>query len=219
MSERPVAPSDEPEPTTIVATGGGPEHGRVGPPGPDIRTDGGDEDGDEDSDQDGDEDETFRRSLRRSRTVTPVTRALLGSLLAAAAFVAGMAVQDARADRSTASAAPAGLPPELAELFAGGTPPAAGFAGGVAPGAGGGGLTGTVKLVDENNLYLETAQGTIKVIVTDNTNVTIAQPGTVDDIDPETTVTVDASENPDGTYTASSIEETAATPAGGNDGP
>jgi hypothetical protein len=104
---------------------------------------------------------------------------------------------------------------------AGGTNPAAsafagrgGAQGGQFPGTtgsqaatrGGGGITGTVKLVDGTTVYVETADGTTLIVKTSGTTA-VSAPGALKDLTAGSTVTV-VGQNANGAVTATSITKT-----------
>jgi hypothetical protein len=81
--------------------------------------------------------------------------------------------------------------------------------GGQQGGAGAGNVTfGTVKLVDGKTIYLQTASGEVVHVTTDgSTKVQISQAGTVKDLKPGATVTVQGSQGQDGAVAATSVSE------------
>ena len=103
--------------------------------------------------------------------------------------------------------------------------PGAGFPGAGFPGAGFGGpgetggsatagssggsaTSGTVKLIDGQNLYITDASGaTVKVKVGATATVTSQSPSTLADIPVGATVTISGSTGPDGTITAQSVTQ------------
>ncbi|QMU66908.1 hypothetical protein [Streptacidiphilus sp. P02-A3a] len=91
-----------------------------------------------------------------------------------------------------------------------------GFGGfGGAGGASGGATTGTVKLVDGNTIYVTNSSGNIVKITTgSSTTVSIAQSGTVSQIQPGQTVTVKGTTDSSGNVTASSVTEGGSTGTG-----
>jgi hypothetical protein len=154
------------------------------------------------------EDAVFRASLERGRLTTPLTRVLLVLLVVTAGFVGGAVFEKHRHPASAAT----GIPPQLAQLLAGRTPTAGGGTGT------GGALTGTVKLVDGNNVYVQDAQGNVTKVTTGTyTKIQVRKDGTLADLGPSKTVTVQGSANGDGTYTATSVTESSggAFPGGG----
>ena len=142
-------------------------------------------------------DPAFVATLQKRRLTTPATRVLLVLIVLGVGFLLGAYVQKLRTP-STTNALPAGL----AQLFGRNGGAQGGFAGG------GGALTGTVKLVDGNNVYISDAQGNVTKVVTNaGTTIQVTKDGTLADLGPSKTVTVQGSQNADGTYTATSIRE------------
>lgn len=153
-------------------------------------------------------DPEFVATLQQRRLTTRATRVLLSLIILGLGFVLGAYVQE---QRNPSAAAASGLPANLADLFGGGGPP-------TDAGAAGGSLTGTVTLVDGNNVYITDAQGNVtKVVTTADTAIKVNKDGTLADLGPSKSVTVDGSQNADGTYSATSIEESTgvAFPGGG----
>jgi hypothetical protein len=74
-------------------------------------------------------------------------------------------------------------------------------------GAGGGGTTGTVKLVDGSTLYVQTANGIVRVKTTGSTKVTIAKKSSTKALKAGSPVTVQGSAGQDGTVTATSVDQ------------
>lgn len=154
-------------------------------------------------------DPEFVATLQRRRLTTPATRVLLVLIVLGLGFVLGAYVQKHRNSSSDAA-----LPAGLAQLFGrnGGGQGAFGGTGGT--------LSGTIKLVDGNNVYIADAQGNItKVVTTADTEITVNKDATLADLGPSKSVTVQGSQNADGTYSATSIREgtggTGAFPGGG----
>lgn len=144
-------------------------------------------------------DPEFVATLQKRRLTTPATRVLLILIILGLGFVLGAYVQQHR-NPSTATAT--GIPAGLAELFGGN--------GGAQAGAGAadGSLTGTVTLVDGNNVYITDAQGNVtKIVTTADTTIKVNKDGTLADLGPSKSVTVQGSQNADGTYSATSIQE------------
>jgi hypothetical protein len=153
-------------------------------------------------------DPEFVATLQKRRLTTRATRVLLSLIILGLGFVLGAYVQE---QRNPSTAAASGLPAGLEDLFAGGAPPAD-------AGATGGALTGTVTLVDGNNVYITDAQGNVtKIVTTADTAIKVNKDGTLADLGPSKSVTVEGSQNADGTYSATSIEESTglAFPSGG----
>lgn len=153
-------------------------------------------------------DPDFVATLQKRRLTTRATRVLLSLIILGLGFVLGAYVQQHR-NPSTATGIPAGL----AELFGANGGPQAGT------GAAGGSLRGTVTLVDGNNVYITDAQGNItKIVTTADTTIKVNKDGTLADLGPSKSVTVQGSQNADGTYSATSIQESSgggAFPSGG----
>lgn len=163
-------------------------------------------------------DPEFVAMLQKQRLTTPATRVLLFLIVLGLGFVLGAYVQKQRSPATTT-----GVPAGLAQLF--------GRDGGAQVGLGsaGGALTGTVTLVDGNNVYVTDAQGNVtKVVTTVDTTIKVNKDGTLADLGPSKSVTVQGSQNADGTYSATSIQESsggtrfpgggAGFPAGANGG-
>jgi hypothetical protein len=149
------------------------------------------------------------------RLANRATYALLALVIAVAGFAGGAQVQK---QYGTPAAASTGSPGGA--NAAGGQYPGAGqFPGGAgrASGAPGGGtgqqgagrgnaITGTVKLVDGNTVYIETPDGqTITVKTSDQT--TVLAPGTLSDLTAGATVSVQG-QSADGTVTATTVTRT-----------
>ena len=79
--------------------------------------------------------------------------------------------------------------------------------GGQGGAGGGGGTTGTVKLVDGSTIYVQTANGIVRVKTTDSTKVTIAKKSTTKALKAGSPVTVQGSAGQDGTVTATSVDQ------------
>ena len=96
---------------------------------------------------------------------------------------------------------------------------AAGRGGAGATGAGAAGegaakhaASGTVKVVDGNSIYVSQPDGsTKKVVATDSTRYTRTEPATLRDVQPGDRVTVDGPSQPDGTVSATRIDDSAST--------
>jgi hypothetical protein len=82
---------------------------------------------------------------------------------------------------------------------------------------GGGGTFGTVKLVDGNVVYVETATGGIvQVFTSGTTKITISSSGQVKDLIPGETVIVEGTTKPNGSVTATSISQESLGGGGGS---
>jgi len=142
----------------------------------------------------------------------PIPLALLGVLLIAGGFIAGVQVQKGQTSTASTGGAPAGLASRFAALrggtsSAGKTPagvPAGGF-----PGAGTGAgrpTSGTVAYLDGNTLYVTSSEGnTVKVKTSPSTSVTKTVKMKVKGIYPGETVTVTGATGSNGTVSAESI--------------
>jgi hypothetical protein len=159
------------------------------------------------------------------RWVSRTTVALAGLVLLVAGFVGGAQVEknwgtpNGASNRPAASAS--GNPFAAFGGRFGGTA-GGGAAGGGAAGSGasgsgaarggqngGGETTGTVKLVDGNTVYITTPQNqTVIVKTTGSTTVNVAQPGSLKDLAPGTTVTIQGQTGSDGSVNATSITKT-----------
>lgn len=144
-------------------------------------------------------DPEFVTTLQKRRLTTRATRVLLSLIVLGLGFVLGAYMQELR-NPSTGTAT--GLPAGLADLFGGNGGPQA------STGTAGGSLTGTVTLVDGTNVYLTDTQGNItKIVTTADTTIKVTKDGTLADLGPSKSVTVQGSQNADGTYAATSIQE------------
>jgi hypothetical protein len=160
---------------------------------------------------------------RRRRRLSPLTAALVLVLVAACGVYAGVRLQKDRGGSSSSSTLSA-----LASRFAaGGTGSRTGrtgFAGtfggtgtggtgGAGASGGAGGATfGTVKLVDGDNIYVTTSDGSIvKVKTSGTTTITKTAPAKVSQIEPGETVVVRGSAGTDGTVAASSVTDAGGT--------
>lgn len=70
----------------------------------------------------------------------------------------------------------------------------------------GGGTSGTVKLVDGDVIYVQTANGIVRVKTTGSTKVTVARKSTTKALKTGSTVTVQGTQGQDGTVTATSVQ-------------
>ena len=113
-------------------------------------------------------------------------------------------------------------PPAPAGAGAGaGAPGAAGGAAGTGATAGTGGAgataakpvaTGVVKVIDGTSIYVSQPDGTTrKIVVNDSTRYTRTQPGTLRDLQPGDTLAVEGQRQPDGSVTATRINDSAST--------
>ena len=148
----------------------------------------------------------------RRRLLTPIPLALLGVLLIAGGFIAGVQVQKGETSSGSTGGAPAGLASRFAALRGGtsgtGKTPAGAAAGGF-PGAGTGAgrpTSGTVAYLDGNTLYVTSSEGnTVKVKTSPSTSVTKTVKTKVKGIYPGETVTVTGATATNGTVSAESI--------------
>lgn len=148
----------------------------------------------------------------RRRLLTPIPLALLGVLLIAGGFIAGVQVQKGESSSGSTGGAPAGLASRFAALRGGtsgtGKTPAGVPAGGF-PGAGTGAgrpTSGTVAYLDGNTLYVTSSEGnTVKVKTSPSTSVTKTVKTKVKGIHPGETVTVTGATGSNGTVSAESI--------------
>jgi hypothetical protein len=140
--------------------------------------------------------------------VTRVTVALAGGLLLVIGFLAGSLAQRQWGTTATPSS-PFGNNANGANRVGGNLP------GGLLPSgrAGNGGasgavpVTGTVKLVDGNTVYIVTSDGRVVTVKTSGTT-TVSQPGKLSDLAAGSSVTVTGQTGSDGTVTANSITKT-----------
>jgi hypothetical protein len=151
------------------------------------------------------------------RWANRTTVALAGLVLLVGGFVAGAQVQKHWGTTAANSAARGNSPfaNATANPFAGGT-----FGGGTGRGGTGtggtgatggarGGTTGTVKLVDGTTVYLTTTDGqTLIVKTTSSTTVSLNQAGSLKDLTPGATVTIQGQTGSDGSLSATSITKT-----------
>ena len=148
----------------------------------------------------------------RRRLLTPIPLALLGVLLIAGGFIAGVQVQKGESSSGSTGGVPAGLASRFAALRGGtsgsGKTPAGAAAGGF-PGAGTGAgrpTSGTVAYLDGNTLYVTSSEGnTVKVKTSPSTSVTKTVKTKVKGIYPGETVTVTGATATNGTVSAESI--------------
>lgn len=160
-------------------------------------------------------DQALMADLRKTRITTPATRVLLILIVLSVSFLAGAFVdREERPSSSTSSSLSS-----LISQFRGGRggSGAAGGSGGIASflGGAGGATTGTVKLVEGSDVYIQnTAGDDIEVTTTPATRVTISQPGTVRQLVVGSTVSVLGTQSTDGT----SIAATSIGPSTGRGG-
>jgi hypothetical protein len=152
----------------------------------------------------------------RRRLVTPIPLALLGVLLIAGGFIAGVQVQkgESSSSASTGAGATAGLASRFAALRGGTSSTGSsakapsGAAGGF-PGTGAGATrptSGTVAYLDGSTLYVTSSEGnTVKVKTSPSTGVTKTVKTKVKGIYPGETVTVTGATGSNGTVSAESI--------------
>jgi hypothetical protein len=157
------------------------------------------------------------------RWTSRTTLALSGIVLLVGGFVGGAQVQKHWGTTSSSTASPGFVLPS-GNPFAGGnfgrggtgtggTGTGGNGTGGARTGgtggAGGGGTTGTVKLVDGTTVYLTTPDGqTVIVKTTPSTTVNVNQPGSLTDLAPGATVTIQGQTGSDGSVNATSITKT-----------
>ncbi len=163
----------------------------------------------------------------RRRLVTPFNLSLLGVLLVAGGFIAGVLVEKGQTSSTAGATTGAAALARRAGLTgtgatgAGGTGASAAArsffgGGGGAGGAGTNATTGTVSLNDHGTLYITDSEGnTIKVVEASGGTVTRTDVSAVSAIHPGDTVIVSGPKASDGTVTATSIRATAANAAGG----
>lgn len=157
-----------------------------------------------------DSDELPRRPRRR--LLTPVPLSLLGVLLIACGFIAGVLVEKGQNNSSSAASATSGLTSRLAGLRSGAggaTGAGAGGSRGLASrfgGAGGGATVGEVAYVKAGTLYVSTAEGnTVKVKTSEASTVTKTVKAGVKQIHPGETVIVTGEKGASGAVLARSI--------------
>jgi hypothetical protein len=156
-----------------------------------------------------------RRPRRRLLGVgaSPIPLALIGVLLIAGGFIAGVQVQKGQTSSGSAGSAPASLASRFAALGGGtssiGKTSSTGGASGGFPGASAGGgrpTTGTVAYLAGDTLYVTNSEGnTVKVKTSAGTSVTKTVKTKVKRIFPGETVTVTGVTSAGGTVSAESI--------------
>jgi hypothetical protein len=135
--------------------------------------------------------------------VTRTTAVLVGLMLIAGGFLSGAQVQKHWGARP---AAQSGGFPNLGNLGAAGGFPGLGGQDQGSTGTTGPSRTGTVKLVDGTTVYIQTADGsTITIKTNTDTTVQISQAGSLKDLQPGASVTVEGASGSDGTLTATKI--------------
>jgi hypothetical protein len=179
-----------------------------------------------------DEYEKEPKLKRARRVVTPLTWVLVSLILAAGMFALGAKMGN---DHGSTSSSGSGVPSNLASLFrnrtggasgtgaartGAGTGTGAAGAAGAAGGAGGGATVGSVKLVDGDNVYVSTTSGgVVKVTTAPGVTVNVTQAGSLADLKPGDTVTVQGTTSSDGTsMAATSISQVSAGGFGGGFG-
>ena len=158
-------------------------------------------------------DESLLADVRKTRVTTPLTRALLALVVIGAAVLGGAMLERSQHKTSSSSSAQSLIAQIRAAVGGGasGASGASGGGGGLFGGGAGGATIGTVKLVDGNNVYVQSLQGnTIKVTTSPTTKVTISKTGTVSQLAPGSTVIVQGKQNKGGTsMSATSISPSA----------
>lgn len=169
---------------------------------------------------------------RRDRVTSPLTYVLLGVVALAGSFVLGAWVEKHHgAKPATTATATTGSANANAAAAAGGFAgrggananangaAAAGGGAGGAAGALGNATVGQVKLVDGNNVYVTTQDGTIvKVKVDPSLAIQVTKQGTVADLTTGETVIVQGDAGADGTVNATSVRLGGAAGFGGRAG-
>jgi hypothetical protein len=161
-------------------------------------------------------------SRPRRRIISPIPLALLGLLLVACGFIAGVLVEKGQSSSSSPAGSAASLASRLAALRSG----AAGAAGSAAasllggagsgggagagarlgPGGNGGATAGSVAYISGDTLYVTTAEGnTVKVTTSAGTAVTTTVKANVPGIHPGETVLVTGTPGANGAISAESI--------------
>jgi hypothetical protein len=154
---------------------------------------------------------------RRGRLVTPAAAVLAAVLIAALGFVGGVEVQKGQADGSAGTTRGAGA--GLAGLGAGagggaGAAPRGGFAG--PGGARGNATVGTVANKHGSTLYVKDSDGTtIRVKTTSHSKINRTATTSAGAIHPGDTVIVQGAKSSSGTITATQINATSSSAAGG----
>jgi hypothetical protein len=156
----------------------------------------------------------------RRRLVTPASAALTAVLIAAAGFIGGVEVQKGQADSSSATGGTGG---GRAALAAGATAGAAGGAAGARggfPGRGGGAqgnaTIGSVANKHGSTLYVKDSDGnTVRVKTTSHSKINRTATASAGAIHPGDTVIVQGTKSANGTITATQINATSSSAAGG----
>jgi hypothetical protein len=159
-------------------------------------------------------DESLLADLHKTRITTPLTRVLLVLIVLGVGFLGGALVDRWQRPSSSANNAQSLINSFRRARGASGASGATGAAAGglFGAGAGGGATVGTVKLVDGKNVYVQDASGNVVKVTTDpSTQVTVSKAGTVQELEPGSTVIVQGKASSDG----SSMAATSITPSGG----
>jgi hypothetical protein len=156
----------------------------------------------------------------RRRLLAPVPLALLGVLMIAGGFIAGVLVQKGQSPSNSSGSGGAGLAARFAALRGGQASSSSGTtaAGGEAGGSGGGGAgrfgtsgaggptVGQVSYVHGSTLYVTNTQGnTVKVTTSAGASITKTVSTDVHGIHPGETVIVQGTQSPNGAISARSI--------------
>jgi hypothetical protein len=155
------------------------------------------------------------------RWLNRTTVALAGLVLLVGGFVAGAQVQKHWGTQTSASAnrgtfgngtnpfAGGNFPGLTGRGGTGGTGNGGTGNGGTGTGTGGGATTGTVKLVDGTTVYITTSDGQTVIVKTGpSTTVNLNQAGTLKDLAPGATVSIQGQTGSDGSLSATSITKT-----------
>ncbi|HEV3318980.1 MAG TPA: hypothetical protein VG053_04500 [Solirubrobacteraceae bacterium] len=151
--------------------------------------------------------EELPRRPRRRLLATPLPLALLGVLLLACGFIAGVLVEKGQTPSSSSGGGVSGLASRFAALRgsggASGVPAGGTFVGG---GAGAGATIGQVAYIDGSTLYVTDAEGnTVKVRTSAGSTVTKTVKADVKGIHPGETVVITGATGSGGTIDAESI--------------
>ncbi len=147
----------------------------------------------------------------RRRLLSPVPLALLGVLLIACGFIAGVLVEKGQTSSGSSASAAGGLAARFAALRGGasgasGSSGAAGSFGGGGLAGAGGATSGSVANLSGNTLYVTTAEGnTVKVTASPATTVTKTVKSEVKAIHPGETVTITGATASNGSISAEAI--------------
>jgi len=148
----------------------------------------------------------------------------LTMMLAAAVLIGGGFLGGVQVGKQSASVSANGLPGGLVggslPSFAGGALPSGGFPGGGGTSAGGSGaaaargfggasgIVGTVKLVDNSTIYVQSVSGgIIRVTTSPSTKIQVSAAGQVKDLRPGQTVTVQGTKHGSGLVAATSVTQ------------